>query len=53
VLDSAAESSAPAPAIPDLPSLVGESFVLDFVVVDLAQSCPIRRISAPLEVIMR
>jgi hypothetical protein len=38
-------------ALPNIPALVGQSFVLAFVVLDFSQACPVLRISAPLTVI--
>ena len=43
-------SEIPALAIPNIPGLVGQSFVLAFAAVDLSQACPVLRISAPLTV---
>ncbi|MBM3977023.1 MAG: hypothetical protein FJ299_08545 [Planctomycetes bacterium] len=49
-LDAQGRSTVPALAVPNDPGLVGISFVLGYVVIDLAQTCPIRTISAPLPI---
>jgi hypothetical protein len=49
-LDAQGQSGLPALAIPNDPALVGFSFVLAFAVLDLAQPCPVRTISAPLPI---
>ena len=46
--DGAAETSTL--ALPNIPALVGQSFVLAFVVLEIGPVCPVVRISAPLTV---
>jgi hypothetical protein len=50
MLDAQGMSTAPALAVPNDPGLVGISFVLAYAVLDVAQPCPIRTMSAPLPI---
>ena len=49
-LDVAGGSQAPSLALPNLPAIVGASFVLCFIVADPSSPCIVRRIAAPLVV---
>src|SRR5262245_37466477 len=49
-LDAAGMSSAPALAIPSLPSLVGVNVNLAMLVLDLVGACPFKSISAPMHI---
>jgi hypothetical protein len=52
-LDAQGKSDVPAIAIPNEPALVGFPFVLAFAVLDPAQACPVRTISAPLPIVIQ
>jgi hypothetical protein len=46
ILDTTGTSIAPSLALPNIPAIIGASFVVDFVAID-ASVCPVRRIAAP------
>jgi hypothetical protein len=49
-LDAGGMSQAPSLALPNLPGIVGASFVVSYIVVDPSSPCIVRRIAAPLVV---
>jgi len=52
-LDGLGTSTSPVVSIPTIPSLAGASLSFDFLVLDLAASCPIQTISSPLTVVLQ
>jgi hypothetical protein len=50
LLDASGASQAPSLALPNVPSIVGASFVVSFIAADPASPCLVRRIAAPLVV---
>ncbi len=49
-LDNTGISETPSLNVPNVPAIVGQSFVLAFVTVDFSQPCPVRTISAPTSI---